>query len=169
MGWQPKAAPMGITPPPRWTPPITPTPEPTLTPTEWPPLDFWNYPDYYGDHRDNLRTKGSEPFWMRDAKKPGKYENVDNFGGDYMLPENQARPPRVATRMTQDEIFFYNCPTCHGLGLPIEHHEGPNKSAYRCRVGHSWDSITGRVYDKTLTRWSKGTWRERIEAHEYDG
>ncbi|MEJ7933471.1 hypothetical protein WG907_04265 [Sphingobium sp. AN558] len=34
------------------------------------PLDFWNYPAWLGDARDNPRDPGFEPFWMRDAAQP---------------------------------------------------------------------------------------------------
>jgi hypothetical protein len=34
------------------------------------PLDFWNYPDWLGDTRDNPRSPGHEPFWMRPPKIP---------------------------------------------------------------------------------------------------
>lgn len=33
-----------------------------------PPLDFWNYPMWSPDGRDNLRDPGVIPFWMRPAK-----------------------------------------------------------------------------------------------------
>lgn len=34
-------------------------------------LDFWNYPDWLGDSRDNPRDPGFEPFWMRDTRETG--------------------------------------------------------------------------------------------------
>jgi len=35
-------------------------------------LDFWNYPDWTEDSRDNPRDPNFSPFWMRDPKLPGK-------------------------------------------------------------------------------------------------
>ena len=32
-----------------------------------PALDFWNYPQWLGDSRDNPRDPKFEPFWMRDC------------------------------------------------------------------------------------------------------
>lgn len=32
------------------------------------PLDFWNYPTWLGDTRDNPRNPQYEPFWMRPLK-----------------------------------------------------------------------------------------------------
>lgn len=171
MSVQPKAPPMGITPPPRWTPPITPTPEPTLTPTEWPPLDFWNYPDYYDDHRDNLRTKGSEPFWMRDAKKPTKVVEAGYVPGsvfDYMLTDEEwERKNRRTTRIVQDDLHRYNCPTCGMLGVHIPRAKWD--FAFRCRVGHSWDTRNGRALETTpaLKVIGAATWRHMTNKQEY--
>lgn len=45
------------------------------------PLDFWNYPDWFGDSRDNLRDPNSEPFWMRPAAKPMKLSRRHRIPG----------------------------------------------------------------------------------------
>ena len=45
------------------------------------PLDFWNYPDWFGDSRDNLRDPNSEPFWMRPAAKPVKRSRTHKVRG----------------------------------------------------------------------------------------
>lgn len=49
--------------------------------------DFWNYPDWFGDTRDNLRSPGSEPFWMRPCAKPVTYrrhkgEEIEHYSID---------------------------------------------------------------------------------------
>lgn len=38
------------------------------------PLDFWNYPDW--GERSNLRDPGTEPFWMRPAKRPDPLRQI---------------------------------------------------------------------------------------------
>lgn len=42
------------------------------------PLDFWNYPDWFDDSRDNPRNTAFEPFWMRPIRIP----NIPK-SGDY--------------------------------------------------------------------------------------
>jgi hypothetical protein len=55
------------------------------------PLDFWNYPDWFNDSRDNPRNSAYEPVWMRPIKLPnipqsGSYDRYLNIVDAVIYP-----------------------------------------------------------------------------------